>query len=486
MTGVSAEFNRRSRPFSWSIPAFILNTWRSSTNQTAPQLSHKKNNGEESLGNDYSFPLPLPDKDATLKDSEIAGSKGITGILQSINEEQPTINEPENDESMEDDVKPDTKNGLDSGTILSTGEAKLTHAAKQKHANEKPISKEKMTTSYSIPIDYKWNNNKTHSLNASNVIGADQKHISPIYIEIDDVIYKNEESENDSHKDVYSVPIDSINGNDKISANDRHTGHTGSPIRGKQAAKTTASLPVVTNTAQSSCKPQSIGGNGNSLPNRSVDDDEYSVPVDDINSSTLGSESSGHRIYTSPTDSPRMKNFSSPLNSPRMKKFNPKLEPSSPSNAEYSDPVATLSKRGNNSFASAVVNAQSRKKQKHKPVKPDPYKSSSTSSTLCNEDSPLYEEVLQTSATLPLNNGLHHNPFVPLDCTKMTASSQPVGLDEYTVPGTDKIALHKNPSYGDVCSTTEASAEYTYVPTNRLRFITPNMLQDVCTTYTEC
>ena len=488
VTGVSAEFNRRSRPFSWSIPGFLLNTWRQSNNQTAPQLNHGKSNGEEPLGNDYSFPLPLPDKDATLKDSEIAGSKGITGILQGIDEEQPMFNEPENDESnqtkktMGDDVKSGIKSEINFCLTPRTDGTKLTLVAKQKHANDKPIlkPKENITTSYSIPVDYKWNNDK---LIASNAIGADQKHMSPIYIEMDDMKCKDEESENDSHNDVYSVPIDSINKSNKFSVNDKHTG---SPIRGKQAAKTTTSLPVGTEIAQSNCKPQSTGGNGSSLPNHNVDDDEYSVPIDDINSNTPGCESSNHGIYTSPINSPRMKNFSSPLNSPRIKKFNPRLEPSSPSNAKYSNPVATLSKQGNNKdspFAAAVANIHSKKKQKCKPVKPNPYKSNSTSATLRNEDPPLYEEVLHTSATLPHNNGLHHNQFVPLDNAKMAASSQPVGLDDYTVPGTDKIALHKNPSYGDVCSTTEAS-EYTYVPTNRFRI--PDMLQDVCTTYTEC
>ena len=478
VTGVSAVFNRRSR-FSWSLPAIILNTWRSSNNQTAPRdrPNHRKNNIEESIRNDYSFPLPLADKDATLKDSEIAGNKGINGILHCINEGQPTIYETEeNDESdenkkpMVDDIKPEIKNKLDSHPVPKTDDDK-TFTVKQKHVDVKPgsKSKENITTSYSIPIDYKWKNDshKDNSLNADNKPTVHQKHLSPIYIEMDDVVY---EDENNNANDLYSVPIDSVNDSKVISENNKHIG---SPTRGKQVAKPTTSLPIITDTMQSNCKPHGIIGNRNSFH----DDDVYSVPVDDINSNTPSCKNIGQRMYTPP------------LNSPSVMNFNPsykRIQANDSSITEYSDPVTTAHISKDDPFAAAVANIQSTKKHKHKPVKPVPYKSKSTSTGPRQEDPPIYEEVLQTAATLPSSNGLHHNllPTLSLNKTKKTANTQePLGLDDYTVPSTDMLRLQKNPSYGDVCDTTETS-DYTYVPTNRL--IRTNVLEDACTTYTEC
>ena len=478
MTAVSAVFNRRSR-FSWSLPA-ILNTWRSSSNQTAPhdRPNHGKNNIEESIGNDYSYPLPLVDKDATLKDSEIAGNKGINGILQCINEGPPTIHETEeNDELGEskepvmDDVKPEMKDKPNSQPVPKTDDDKVTFTVKQKHVDVKPGSKseEDVTASYSIPVDHKWKNDteKKNSLSAHNKPTVNQKHLSPIYIEMNDVVYKDE---NDSTNDLYSVPIDSVNDSKVISENIKHIS---SPTRGKKVVEETTSLPIITNTMQSNCKPQGTIGNRNSFHN----DDIYSVPVDDINSNTPGGENVGQRMYTPPVKSPRVRNFN-----PSYKE----VQANDSSVTEYSDPVTTMHASKDDPFAVAVANIQSTKKHKHKPVKPTPYKSK-TSTAPRQEDPPLYEEVLQTAATLPSSNGLHHNllPTLSLNKTKKSANAQePLGLDDYTVPSTDKLRLQKNPSYGDVCDTTEPSDYYTYVPTNRL--IRPNVLDDACTTYTEC
>ena len=487
MTGVSAVFNRRSR-FSWSLPAIILNTWRSSTNQTAPRdrPNHGKNNIEESVRNDYSFPLPLADKDATLKDSEIPGNKGINGILQCINEERPTIHEAEendglgeNKKALVDDVKPEIKIMLNSHSVPKTDDDKIAHQ------NVKPgsKSKENVTTSYSIPIDYKWKDDKPHkenSLSANNKPTVDQKHLSHIYIEMDDVIYKDESN---SENDLYSVPIDSINDSEKISDNNKHIG---SPIRGKQVLESTTSLPIIMDTMQSKCKPQGIVGNRNSFHDDNEDDDNvYSVPVDDINSNTPSCENLGQRLYTPPINSPSAFNFN-----PSYKR----VRANDSSITEYSDPVTTTSKQAGNHmhvskddpFAAAVANIQSTKSHRHKPAKPIPYKPKGTSTAPRQEDPPLYEEIPQSAATLPSNNGLHHNllPAVSLNKTKKAAKSQePMGLEDYTVPSTDKIRLQKNPSYGDVCDTTETS-DYTYIPIDRL--IRPNVLEDACTTYTEC
>lgn len=486
-------FNRRSR-FSWSLPA-ILSTWRSSNNQTAPRPAYGKNNTEESLPNDY--------KDATLKDIEVAGNKTITGIFQCINEEQPTIYEAEeNDELAENkkaltnDVKPEIKNKADMCSfsksdgdkseikskvdtcLVSKSDAeKVTQTVKQKKVDGKPV-KENVTTSYSIPVDYKWNDNETrkqNSLNVNNKPTADQKHMSPIYIEMDDVMYKDDESENDSESNIYSVPVDSINDNEKKSENNKHMF---SFTRSKQAAKIATSLPIITDTMKSNCKPQGIAN-----PVHSDDDTTYSAPIDDISSNTLSCESFDDRIYTSPVNSPMAMNFN-----PSYKH----VEANDSSITEYTDPVTTLNNKDKDSrddpFATAVASIQSTKRHKQKPVKPSPYKPKKTSTTPRQEDSPLYEEIFQTAATLPYNNGMHHNPSpVSLNKTKKTAKSQEIfssaGLDDYTVPSTHQIKLQKNPSYGDFCDTTETS-EYTYVLTNRL--ITPGILEDACTTYTEC
>ena len=448
-----------------------MNTWRSSNNQTSPRdrPNHGKNNIDESLRSDYSCPLPLADKDATLKDGEI-GNKGITGILQCINEEQPTIHETEeNDENKKalvDDVKPEIKNKPKTNDDV---------IVKLKHVDVKPgsKSKENVTTSYSIPIDFQWKDDQAHKGNSlNNVTAVDQKHLSPIYIEMDDV---KDESQNDRENNFYSVPIDFIDGSEKTSGNNKHMS---SPTRGKQVAKSTTSLPIITDKMQPNCKPQGIVGSRN--------DDVYSVPVDDINSNTPSCENLGQRMYTSPINSPGVMNLN-----PSYKT----VQANDSSATEYSDPVTTLSKQTgshmqygkDDPFATAVANIQSAKRHKHKPTQPTPYKSKGSSSTAPRqEDPPLYEEVPQTAATLPSNNGLHHS-LLPwsLNKTKKTSKSQePMGLDDYTVPSTDKIRLQKNPSYGDVCDTTETS-DYTYILTDRL-IRRPNVLEDACTTYTEC
>ena len=494
VTGVSVRFHRRSR-FSWSLPA-ILNTWRSSNNQTAPQPARGKNSAEEV--NDYSFPLPLADKDATLKDSQIGGNRTINGILQ--HEEQPTIYEAEESDELDetkkttevnvkpemkskidscsvsksDNSKPETKSKLDTSSTAKSNVDNVAQKAKQRNMDVKPVPKfkENLTMSYSIPVDYKWDSDKPdkqNSLSVKDKPTTDQKHISPIYIEMDDVRYKDDVSENDCESNVYSVPVDSISDSDKIS----ESKHTCSPTRGKQAAKITSSLPIIKDTLKSNCKPQGITGDRD-------DDDTYSAPIDDISSTTQSCEKVNDRTYASP------------LNSPIAMSLNPSYKQvykSDPSITEYSDPVATLSKGDNsedNPFAAAVANIQSIKKHKHKPAKPTPYKPKQAFTTPRQEDPPLYEEIFQTSATLPYNNGLYHNlpPASPLSKVKKIANSQTsIDVDDYTVPGTHKLKIHKNPSYGDFCDTPEAS-DYTYVPTNRL--IAPNVLEDACTTHTDC
>ena len=484
-------FHRRSR-FSWSLPA-ILNTWRSSNNQTAPQPACVKNNVEEV--NDYSFPLPLADKDATLKDSQISGNRTINGILQ--HEEQPTIYEAEEDDELDetkkatenhvklemknktelcsvsksDDTKPETKSKIDTSSTTKSDVDNVAQKIEQRRANLKPVPKfkENVTTSYSIPVDYKWNGNKPdkqNSLSANDKPTTDQKHISPIYIEMNDIVYIDDESENDNESNIYSVPVDSINDNDKISENK----HVGTPTRGKQSAKVTTSLPIITDTMKSNCKPRGIVGD------RSYDDETYSAPIDDISSNTLCCDNFDDRVYTSPINSPLAVNFN-----PSYKQ----VHKNDSTITEYSDPVTTLRKGDNgedNPFAAAVANIQSTKKHKHKPAKPSPYKPKKTSTAPRHEDPPLYEELIQTAATLP---GLYHNQSpVSLNKIKKIAKSQsPIDLDDYTVPSTHKLKIHKNPSYGDFCDTSKTS-EYTYVPTNRL--VSPSVLEDACTTHTDC
>ena len=202
-----------------------------------------KNNIEEV--NDYSFPLPLADKDATLKDSQISGNRTINGILQ--HEEQPTIYEAEEDNELDEtkkatenhvklemknktelcsvsesnDTKPETKSKIDTSSTAKSDADNVAQKIEQRRANLKsvPKFKENVTTSYSIPVDYKWNGNKPdkqNSLSANVKPTTDQKHISPIYIEMNDVVYIDDESENDSESNIYSVPVDSMNENDKI------------------------------------------------------------------------------------------------------------------------------------------------------------------------------------------------------------------------------------------------------------------------------
>lgn len=488
--------HRRSR-FSWSLPA-ILNTWRTTNNQTAPQPARGKTSTAEA--NDYSFPLPLADKDATLRDGQIDGNRTINGILQY--EEQPTIYEAEESDgpdettkateinakpemkskislcsvSKSDDSKPETKSKIDTSSTAKSNVDNVVKKVEQRNMDVKlvPKSKENLATSYSIPVDYKWGNGKPakqNSLSASDKPTTNQKHISPIYIEMDDVRYKDDVSENDSEDDIYSVPVDSINNSDKVSENK----HAYSPTRGKQTAKITNSLPIITDTLKSNCKPQGITGDI-----YDDDDDTYSAPIDDISSTTRSCENVNDSIYTS-------------VNSPLAISLNPsykQVQKSDPSIAEYSDPVTTLSKgdvREDSPFAAAVANIQSEKKHKHKPSKPSPYKPKQTSTAPRQEDPPLYEEILhlQTSATLPYNTVSHHNlPPGSLNRNKKIAKSQsPIDIDDYTVPGTHKLKIHKNPSYGDFCDISDSS-DYTYVSTNR--FIVPSVLEDVCTTHTDC
>lgn len=491
-------FNRRSR-FSWSLPA-ILNTWRSSSNQTAPQSVHNKNNIEESLRNDYSFPLPLADKEATLKDREY---DSITGMLQNINE-HPTIYETEeNDElgeskntskyalrpeakskadlcsvpNCEDDDKTDNKSKL--CITPNNDNDKVTQTVKQQQINVKLVSKPNVTASYSNPVDYKWNNGSTRDSSANNMLTADQKHLSPIYIEIDDI--------NDDNGDLYSIPIDSIRDSEKTSENNKHI-H--SP-RSKQPVKIATSVPIITDTMRSSYKPQGLTSNRNSIHDCNDDDDDdntYSVPIDDINSNTFSCDNVDHTVYTSPVNSPVALNFDNPSYK--------RVQASDPSVTEYTDPITTLNKTNDHSkddpFGNAVANMLlSAKKHKHRPDKPTPYKPKGALTGPRQEDPPVYEEMFQAAATLPHNNGdVPRRNRLPasLNKARKTVKSRelftPLGLDDYTMPGTDKIKLQKNPSYEGFCDTTETSSDYTYVPNDRV--IIPGVLEDACTTYTEC
>lgn len=383
--------------------------------------------------------------------------------------------------------------------VNKSDDNKVAQRVKQKNVDIKAIPKfkENVTASYSIPIDYKWNDDKTHKqINPS----ANSKRLSPIYIEMDNVSYMDDESEN-SENNLYSVPVDSINDSQKnsqhskqhmcVSPRSKHvcasprsknmcvsprSKHMCASPRSKQPAKIATSLPIMTDKMQSNYKPQGIAGDRNSV--HSDDDGNiYSVPIDDISSNA---ENFDHEVYTSPIDSPLAISFN-----PSHKH----VQAHNPSVTEYSDPVTTLSEKDNHNeaFAAAVANVLSTKKHKHKPDKPSPYKSTKSSTAPHLEDQPLYEEMFQTATTLPYT-GVHHNTIPEsLNKTKKTSKSQeifsPAALDEYTVPCTNKMTLQKNPSYGNVCDTTETS-DYTYVSTSKL--ITPSTLEDACTTHTDC
>jgi len=501
VTGVSAIFNQRSR-FSWALSG-IFSTWRSPNNQTVSQSTHAKNSIEQSLGDDYSFPLPLADKDATLKESEITGNKAITGILQSINEEHPAIHElddktqitPEYSEVLEHDTKSEVKNKVDSSFSIAKNDDddKVTHH-KQKHLHIKsvPKSKESATISYSIPADHKWDDAESHkqsSLSLDNKPGS--KHMSPIYIEIDDVacrddvMCRDDVSESNSENDLYSVPVDSVNDNKEILGNNNHM-HTAT--KDKQLAKPVSSLPIITNAMKSDCKPQGIADDTNSTHNDN--DSVYSIPVDDIKSNDkLNCKNRDQREYTSP------------LNPTMAMNLNPsykRVEANDSTVSEYSDPVNSVNKKDdhckddNSPFAAAVAKTLLNNKHKHKLVKPDPYKSRSTSTAPCKGDTPMYEELFQTAATLPHSNGLCHNlqPTVSPNRIENIAKSQKLALpvkldDDYTMPSDDKIKLQRNPSYGDIVSDNADTTDYyTSIPANEL--VTPNTLEDACITYTEC
>ena len=450
----------------------MFSTWRTSRNQTTVlQQANDKTNIEESLRDDYAFPLPLADKDATLKESEIAENKAITVILQCIEEEQPhkAAQNGKLDVSKKA-LKHDVKPGVQNSCSVSKGHNdKLANV----HTNSIPISKENSTTTYSIPADYRWND-KTHKQNGFSLnskVTANQKHTSPIYIEISTA------AENHYETNLYSIPTDSINDSEKTAGNNKYAS---TDTRDQQVVETATNVPLTTDSMRSDCKPQGIASSLHSVTKNeeniycALDDDDD----DDDDFITTGYD---ERVYSSPINSPMPWSGTNPSYK-RVQANNSCVH------TEYTDPVANVSRMDIHSNS-----VQSLNKHKHNPVKPNPYKPKGASTSPHTENLPLYEEMFQTASTLPCNNnGIHHNMLpahgMSLDTAKTTANSQellyPIGMDDYTIPNTGKIKIQKNPSYGDVCNSTDEISDYSYITTNRLT--TPSVIKDACTTHTEC
>jgi len=349
--GVNGRFNV-SR-LSQSLPA-IFHVWRSSrvSQHSSSDNYPRKSTNEDQLSSDNAF-ASLTDKDATLKDAEVANSKSLNTIMQCIQEDQECTDKGEYVQIIE-------QNNMKGNRSLEHGE---------KQTADNPLS-------------------HTNGRTLTQPLSDKQKQTSPLYMEVIDNVSRglvnitisesSSEPENNNDIDVYSIPIDSLI--DDSNAGERVISPRPKMVISKYQKRQSLTKPIT--SRQNSSSPSTHQPN-NDVYSTPVDSlpriitvppesdlqgttEEYSVPVH--NEGTL-LPSQNVPDYTSPVLATMAMNFNPSYNSVEFKDDDVD---------GYCDPQKSM--KGDNVqtddsvFAEAVASLLKNKQERCKPPQPKPYK----------------------------------------------------------------------------------------------------------------